>query len=281
VIKIGTSGYSYADWVGPFYPAGTKPNRMLALYARSFDCVELNYTYYRMPQARQLERMVESTGGLVDFAVKAHQDITHAHGSINPATCKTFLDSLSPLRERGVLAAVLFQFPFSFQATPDNRARLGQLAEATSGWPGVVEFRHRGWLSPETFEMLRNNALGFCCVDEPRLPGLLPALSEVTSSVGYVRFHGRNAGQWWKHEHAWQRYHYLYSEAELREWLEPLRSMEQRAAKVYLFSNNHYQGNAATNARMMKDLLGQKPRGDKADDEIGRQMSLDLSTLEE
>jgi len=128
----------------------------------------------------------------------------------------------------------------------------------TEDFPIVVEFRNRSWITDDVFTFLRDRKLGFCCVDEPKLKGLMPPRVELTSSIGYIRFHGRNAQKWWQHEHAWERYHYLYTADELKEWLEPITTIAALAEKVFLFTNNHYLGNAATNARMLKDLLGQK-----------------------
>jgi len=120
----------------------------------------------------------------------------------------------------------------------------------------VVEFRNRGWAQQETLDMLTEHNLGYCCVDEPALRGLMPRLGVATSETGYVRFHGRNAEQWWEHEEAWQRYDYLYSEEELREWVGKVEAITERTHRTYVFFNNHYQGKAALNASLFDQLLG-------------------------
>lgn len=257
MIKIGTSGYSYADWKGTFYPPRIKNSDMLEYYSTKFDCVELNFTYYRIPEKKHLDKMVKITGKNVEFSVKAYQGITHNRSS-DKETIQKFISSLSPLIDAQVLGAILFQFPNSFRFNQDNLNYISFLKEELNSLPMVIEFRHRSWIIDQLFVQLKNLNIGYCCVDEPELPGLMPPRAEVTSSLGYVRLHGRNAEKWWKHEHSWERYHYLYSKKELQEWVLPIKKMERNSEKVYLFANNHYNGNAATNAHMMKDLLGIK-----------------------
>lgn len=253
-IRIGTSGYSYNDWRRVFYPAGLKAADMLAYYAQRFPAVEINTTYYRPPTAAVLARMAAKVPAGFEFAVKAHKLITHGE-SFAPDACSAFHCALAPLREAGSLGAVLAQFPSSFHRTPQNEEFLARLRDALPEDPLVVEFRHHGWVTDATWELLRSLDIGYCCVDEPALRGLVPPVARVTSAVGYVRFHGRNAAEWWKHEHGWQRYNYLYSEAELAEWVPRVEEVASRAAKTYVFFNNHYIGQAGQNARMLAELL--------------------------
>jgi len=99
-------------------------------------------------------------------------------------------------------------------------------------------------------------SIGYCCVDEPRLKGLMPPLAVLTSNIGYVRFHGRNSEKWWKHEQAFERYNYLYSPEELSEWVGKIKALAEKSDKTFVIFNNHYQGQATLNARMMEELLG-------------------------
>jgi uncharacterized protein YecE (DUF72 family) len=98
--------------------------------------------------------------------------------------------------------------------------------------------------------------LGFVGVDEPRLKGLVPPVAVATGPVGYVRFHGRNARQWYQHEHAWQRYDYSYSREELAEWVPKLRALEATTTQVLVYFNNAWQGQGLENSRTLKELLG-------------------------
>jgi len=120
-----------------------------------------------------------------------------------------------------------------------------------------VEFRDSGWVTDETFEDLRRLKLGFCCVDEPRLKGLMPPVVKATGPVGYVRFHGRNAARWWEHENAWERYDYTYKEDELAEWVPRLRELEASTEVTLVYANNHYRGQSISALQSLMSLLAQ------------------------
>ena len=118
-------------------------------------------------------------------------------------------------------------------------------------YPPKVEFRNKEWLTEETYALLRENNLSFCCVDEP----YFPRVAEVTSSTAYVRFHGRNYKKWWKHEHAYERYDYTYPVEELEEWTPKIQEMDGMAENTFVFANNHYQAQGIETARQLKMLL--------------------------
>jgi len=252
MIKIGTSGFSYTDWVGPVYPKGLPDRDRLAFYAREFSTVELNVTYYRIPTARTAAGWAARTPPDFLFSVKAFRGITHER--VDPEFV-AFRELLAPLVGAGKLGCVLAQFPNSFHATAENRAYLRCLRDGLPDVPVVVEFRHVSWVSPATFAQLRELELGFCNVDEPRLPGLMPSLGVATSKVGYVRFHGRNAAKWYQHKEAWERYDYTYSLDELREWVPRLREVNATAPLTLVYFNNHFQGQAVRGARDLGQLL--------------------------
>lgn len=254
MIRIGTSGYSYQDWIGPFYPEGIPNRDMLACYAQHFDTVEVNFTYYRLPNASTLGAMARKVPAGFLFTVKASQELTHGRED-NREAFGQFVEALKPLQEQGKFGCILAQFPWSFRPDEQTRAYLAYVRERFGDLPVVVEFRNAGWVSEDTFELLGRLRLGFCCVDEPRLKGLVPPVARVTGPIAYLRFHGRNAAKWWQHEEAWQRYDYTYSEDELREWLPKIRQMEGSAETLYVFANNHWQGQAVTTAKQLRLLL--------------------------
>jgi len=254
LILVGTSGYAYADWKGTFYPPGLPDRDRLDFYARRFTALEVNFTYYRLPAPGQLAAMAERGGGKVTLTVKANREMTHS-GKAGEEEFRTFRAALEPLAEKGVLGCVLAQFPWSFRRCPEGRAALKTLRDRLRPFPVVVEFRHASWAAEETFAFLREAGIGFCAVDEPRLKGLFPPLAEVTSPIAYLRFHGRNARAWWRHEEPHERYDYLYRRSQLAEWLPRIRAMESRAEKTFLFMNNHYEGKAAVNAGMFLEML--------------------------
>jgi uncharacterized protein YecE (DUF72 family) len=253
-ILIGTSGFSYEDWRGYFYPPELPKKEMLSFYARHFPTVEVNATYYSIPHPATFAQMAGKVPPGFQFVVKAHKEMTHAE-EFAPQPFQEFRTVMEPLVERDMLGCVLAQFPWAFRATPASRAILEQFRRALPDLPVVVEFRNSGWVSEETFTLLQNLSFGFCCVDEPRLKGLMPRIVRATSPIGYVRFHGRNAAKWWQHEQAYERYDYLYSEEELAQWVPRIRELAEATERTYLFFNNHYEGKAGQNAQMMARLL--------------------------
>ncbi len=253
VIHVGTSGYSFADWVGPFYPPGTRSGDFLAYYARHFGCVEVNSTYYRIPHPRVLGQMERKTPEGFRFIVKLHQSMTH-ESSTDPALLASFLAVLEPLKAAGKYHGLLAQFPWAFRRTDENKRHLERLREGLAGEPLWVEFRHASWMHPQLPEWLRERALGYCAVDEPALPGLLPPVTHLTTDTGYVRMHGRNAATWWGRGGG-DRYDYDYSERELHEWVDRVTELARRAKQTYLFFNNCHAGQAARNAKLMEELL--------------------------
>lgn len=260
MIYIGTSGYSYKDWVGPFYPEGTPRKEWLEFYARQFRVTELNFSYYRVPTTFTMERLVAKTPQDFVFTLKAHQDMTHNREG-NEEVFSEFVHSLEPLIQAGKFGCVLAQFPYSFRPDEEGLEYLRFLREQLSDLPLVIEFRRRDWIRDEVFDLLRDNDLGFCCVDQPRFKNLIPPIAVATSSIGYVRFHGRNAKKWWQHKEAWERYDYTYSDEELEEWVPKIHELQEKADKTFVFANNHWQGQAVQTARQLQMLLtGFEPR---------------------
>lgn len=254
MLHLGTSGYSYADWVGPFYPEGTQSRDFLDHYARLFSAVEIDYTYYRPPSARTLEGMARKVGPGFKFALKATSTMTHER-SATPQDYVEYLEALKPLQAENKLACILAQFPFSFHNAQANRAYLSRLREGFGEVPVVVEFRNVEWIKDAVFALLRTLHLGFCCVDQPRFESLVPPVAVATSDWAYLRFHGRNSDKWWEQEEAWQRYDYTYKREELAEWVPKVQKLATQAKHTAIFFNNHYSGQAPTNALQFEEML--------------------------
>ena len=255
MIRVGTSGYAYDDWKGPFYPPDLRPRDYLTYYARHFSFTEVNSTYYRQPSPFMLRQLARKTPDGFLMAVKVFSGVTHDRSRLEDA--RVFRQALAPLEEAGKLGCTLLQFPFSFRPDGANRDYLGRVLEVLQGVPVAVEFRHRDWLEDAAgLELLRQAQAGFVCVDEPRLSGLLPPVVRVTGPVGYVRFHGRNREKWWRHQQAYERYDYLYSEQELMEWVPRIQQLAAQTRYTFVAMNNHYQAKAVVNARMLLQLLG-------------------------
>lgn len=254
MIYIGTSGFSYDDWVGPYYPPNLSKNDWLSFYAKEFNTLEINYTYYRIPTAKTLAGMARKVPDGFLFTLKTPQEMTHTRDAV-AALFPQFIEALKPLTDQKKFGAILAQFPSSFHHTRENVEYLKDFRDCLLDLPIVVEFRNAQWLNDQTFAFLREHKLGFCCVDEPRLKGLLPPIAEATSQVAYVRFHGRNAAKWWQHEQAYERYDYTYSKEELDEWTPKIQNLNQLAETVFVFANNHYRAQGIDTARQLRLLL--------------------------
>ena len=254
MIYFGTSGFSYNDWVGSFYPAGMPKREWLAYYAREFNTCEVNSTFYALPKLSSIKAMVEKTDGEFLFSIKANQEMTHQREN-NAPVFKAFRQILEPIITAGKLGCILVQFPYSFRFNRHNWDYLARFREWLGELPIVIEFRNVQWLRSEIFDWLRHQDLGFCCVDEPQLPNLLPPLAMVTSRIGYVRFHGRNSAKWWQHEQAYERYDYSYTPQELSEWLPKIQKLDSIAGKTFIFANNHWRGQAVSTIRQLRVML--------------------------
>ena len=154
-----------------------------------------------------------------------------------------------------MLGCVLLQFAEGYRRSPENLARLALLRDELPDLPVVAEFRSSEWAGEGTFDLLRSLEFGFCCVDQPQLEGLMPPLTAVTSPIGYVRLHGRNAEQWRGGAHAWSRYEYLYSKEELQEVVPRVEEVATVAAQTFVVTNNHKDGHSVINAEQMRELL--------------------------
>ncbi|MEO0081968.1 MAG: DUF72 domain-containing protein [candidate division WOR-3 bacterium] len=297
-LRVGTSGFSFADWVGPVYPKNLPRAMMLEYYEQvlGFDTVELNFTYYSMPKLHTMESLVKRTRDNFRFVVRSHREMTHdiweeggesnvecpipdtgsqsarantrsrAEGVRMPASrgrgrmkdlsmvFRQFREGLVPLMASGKLGCVLVQLPSFFWPSPDSRDYLARLRERLPGVPVVVEFRNKAWVRDSTYRTLTEIGIGYCVVDEPQLPRLMPFDPRRTSDIAYFRFHGRNR-HWFKASRE-ERYNYLYSRDELADFVEPLEATISGARQAFAFFNNCHAGAAARNAVMMKQLLG-------------------------
>ena len=258
-LYIGTCGFSYKDWIGPFYPKGIKSIDMLPYYAERFSAVEIDSTYYAIPKPALFESMDRRTPADFRFAVKAPGSVTHSPVDAQPpaADVRAFAECLEPVRRSDKLAVVLTQFPNAFRPSRNSLHRLERLREWWADLPLVAEFRHRDWQRNDALVHLRELGIGWCNVDEPRFASLMRPGAEVTSPIGYIRFHGRNYAKWWKQERAsHERYDYLYTKDELEEWVPRIADVVSQATQSYVFFNNHRLGKAPANARDLTRMLG-------------------------
>jgi uncharacterized protein YecE (DUF72 family) len=295
-LRIGTSGWSYPSgkgtWNGLFYPAsrskraGTAGFDELRFYAEHFETVEVNSTFYGQPRADVTRTWVERTPPGFEFSLKLYQKFTHpkmfreaalkrAPGSEGPlldllaqvtrSDLDDFRAGIDPLASAGRLGALLAQFPASFKDSPQSRDYLSQLLRAFDAYPIAVELRHRSWSDAigQTLAMLNELGAAWVQIDEPKFRFSVRQnyLPNVTSFY-YMRLHGRNAAQWWRHEHRDDRYNYLYSDDELRDVSEIAGAAKELVKKSYLYTNNHFAAKSVVNAVMLKAQLGQPIEGE-------------------
>jgi uncharacterized protein YecE (DUF72 family) len=290
-VRVGTSGWSYptgrGTWNGLFYPErGTKGLRAadeLAYYAEHFDTVEVNSSFYRPPIAATTARWVAQTPPGFEFSLKLHQGFTHAvpigHGTpppdehrhgptvprSAPGAANVFKDGLDPIARSGKLGALLAQFPPSFHFSPGSLAYVEELLETFREYPVAVELRHRSWSDSiaDTMAVLDRFQAAWVQIDEPKFRlSIRQDLAPNIERFYYLRLHGRNATQWWSHEAAEDRYNYLYSDEELRPFVDVVATVRPEVKKAYLYLNNHFAAKAVVNATVLKHQLGQPVTGE-------------------
>jgi uncharacterized protein YecE (DUF72 family) len=252
---IGTSGYSYPDWVGGFYPAGTRPGRMLAFYARQFPLVELNFTFYRPPTLEMLARLAGQAPPGFQFVVKLPRTISHERRTDD---LDGFRKAVFELDRRGRLSGLLCQLPQSAHDDRPSRAWVKTVGKALGDLRLAVEFRHRSWAGPETLDWMGELGLTTVAVDVPDLPGLYPRGWVQSGPTAYVRFHSRNKANWYASDQG--RYHYRYDDAALTEWLDAASAAaaEGTAQRTQFLFNNCYRRQAVDNARRMGQLAARR-----------------------
>lgn len=293
-LRIGTAGWNYPNgrgtWNGVFYPprrTRPKPFDELRYYAEHFDTVEVNSTFYGQPRAEVTRGWVARTPARFEFAVKLYQKFTHprmfeeriarslraaktsdaveALAKPTAADLDEFKRGIDPLATSGKLGPLLAQFPASFKRTSRSQDYLSTLLDIFGGYPVAVELRHSSWSDAfgETLTLLNAFGAAWVQIDEPKFrfsirQNYLPNVK----GFYYMRLHGRNAAKWWRHDKSEDRYDYLYSEDELREFTETASAARELVKKAYLYTNNHFSAKSVANAAMIKRQLGEPIEGE-------------------
>ena len=262
MLRIGPCGWAYKDWDGIVYPA-KKPKGFdrLAFLAQFFDAVEIDTSFYGPPRATSTKSWAESISAnpRFRFTAKLFRNFTHTRNATSKEE-HDFKDGMMPLLESGRFGALLLQFPWSFRYTPENRAYVAGLHRRFSEFPLVLEVRHATWAEPDVLDFLADLGIGLCNIDQPLFHRSIKPGDQVTSTIGYVRLHGRNYGKWFSatalsHE----RYDYLYTPDELEPWVERLKKIERETQDTYAMNNNHHIGKAITNGLEIKAMITGKP----------------------
>jgi uncharacterized protein YecE (DUF72 family) len=281
-LRIGTSGWNYpsgrGSWNGIFYPpasTGRRPRGAakpkfdeLAYYAEHFDTVEINTTFYGQPRAAVAETWVDRTPAGFEFSLKLYRGLTHADTSSVPPLDLEAIDQyrrgIEPLAAAGKIGALLAQFPPSFKQAAESQGYLDALLKRFRDYPVAVELRHRSWSDNfhSTLSLLNSHNAALTQIDEPKFKVSIRQnqLPNITGFY-YMRLHGRNAAQCWKHDKSEDRYNYLYSADELKSFSETAGAARRLVKKFYLYFNNHFASKAVVNAVMIKKQLGEPVAG--------------------
>jgi uncharacterized protein YecE (DUF72 family) len=274
-IRVGTAGWSYKDWDGIFYPPGMQRRKQhpLEYLARFFDTTEINTSFYgplKPEWAKLWCRKVATVNPKFLFTAKLYRAFTHSPIAVmEPTSAATIRPSdedeartregLDALANEGRLGALLIQFPVSFKNTSLNREYLERLLRQFIEYPRVVEVRHSSWNDAETLAAFAQQNVGFCNIDQPLLGRSLKPTEHVTSTIGYVRLHGRNYEHWFADQvsadNRNDRYNYLYNQKELAGWKEKIESIAERAQTTYVITNNHFESKAGVNALELKAMI--------------------------
>jgi uncharacterized protein YecE (DUF72 family) len=277
-LRIGTSGWNYpagrGTWNGLFYPAAPRGRRgkgiakpkfdELTYYAEHFDTVEVNTTFYGQPKATVARTWSDRTPAGFEFSLKLYRRLTHGNVPGVPPLDLEAIDEyrrgIEPLAVAGKIGALLAQFPPSFRQTSESQGYLDALLQRFRDYPIAVELRHRSWSDDfsSTLALLNSHDAALTQIDEPKFKVSIRQ-NQLPNIAGfyYMRLHGRNAEQWWKHDKSEDRYNYLYSADELKPFSETADAARRLVKKFYLYFNNHFASKAVVNAVMIKHQLGE------------------------
>ena len=236
-INIGTSGWHYKHWVGPFYPEKTDTNKMLEYYAQDFNTVEINNSFYQMPSARTLKTWVEITPDDFFFAVKASRYITHMKKLKDPEDpVKRFMKRAKFLGNK--MGPILFQLPPRWKF---NRERLASFLDPLPKGPRYAfEFRDETWFCDEAYQILRNHNAAFCIY---QIAGRMSP-KEVTADFVYVRLHGPGDNA----------YEGEYDKKVLAGWAGAFHKWRSSGKDVYCYFDNDQNGYAPKDAIKLKKM---------------------------
>ncbi|MHC4395346.1 MAG: DUF72 domain-containing protein [Planctomycetota bacterium] len=236
-IRIGTSGWYYNHWSGLFYPAQLPKSKWFEYYAKHFDTVEINNTFYQLPKRQSVKKWYGQAPKNFIYAVKANRYITHIKRLKEAAeSLERFFETADLLKKK--LGPVLYQLP------PNLHKDLDLLGSFVGLLPrnriAVFEFRHKSWYSEDTYKLLDQTGVGFCVHDMPgkQTPRI------ITGDIIYVRFHGPTG-----------KYVGSYTKSALKNWIQWLKGQSKKARGTYIYFNNDFEAYAVNNAKQLKEQL--------------------------
>jgi uncharacterized protein YecE (DUF72 family) len=249
-VFLGTSGWSYQEWEGPFYEKGER--RKLRAYSRVFKTVEIDSTFYRVPSKGTVMGWLRYSPPEFVFTAKLPKIVTHDKklGLIGDVKVdlEGFFEVMRPLQLGGKLGCLLIQLPPKYNYNPENLEGFFELLDPTFRY--AVEFRHLSCMREETWALLHKYGVAYANVDEP----LLPPEVHLTTDFSYFRWHGKGADIW---------FDYRYSKEELELWAPKVQNASRQVKKIYGYFNNHYHGYAPENCLQLIERLGLLSKGQK------------------
>jgi uncharacterized protein YecE (DUF72 family) len=264
-IRLGTQGWNYDAWVGPFYPPGTRSGEFLRIYARAFDTVEVDSTFYAIPAAKTVRGWAERAPEGFTFALKMPQEITHERKlRDSDDLLAEFMERARELGDK--LGPILIQLGPEF--APNALPALAQfLPKLPRDARFAVEFRHRGWIHDGIIALLAEHHVALALTDGKWIPRkqMMTLATRPTSDFLYMRWMGpdRSIVDFSRIQ--------VDRTRELEAWSHALTSLAQRVGGVYGYVNNHFAGHSPSSVRDLQRMLGQRP---VMPDELGEQMTL-------
>jgi uncharacterized protein YecE (DUF72 family) len=257
-IYIGTSGWTYSDWIGKFYPSNLPSNKRLVFYSKYFKTVEVNYSFYHLPRVSTYQKWFEKTPKDFIFAIKASRFITHIKRLQNVDDAwKQFLENTLVLKEK--LGPILFQFPPSFKADKENLQRLKSFLKLLSDYSlptthyplnslptthyplkYAFEFRHQTWCDKKIYDLLKKYKSAWVIADSSRYP----KTETTTIDFVYIRMHGPGI-----------MFASKYSKKELEKLAQKIKHWQKEGKDVYVYFNNDFSGYAVENAKELQQIL--------------------------
>jgi uncharacterized protein YecE (DUF72 family) len=288
-IRVGTSSWADPGFVAEWYPQGMPARDRLAWYAERFDLVEVNSSFYAVPEVSTVMRWAQVTPDGFTFDYKLHKLLSRHSAEVESlppdlregaettgrgrvrltpeleaAMVDATIEAVAPLEEAGKLGALLLQLTPAFAPGKHELDEIAALIERLAPRPVAVEFRHRGWVrekrADETFAWLSEHDAAFVAVDAP--PGdhvpIMPPVDAVTrDDLAYMRMHGRNTEGYLKGKSVAERFGWEYTDEELEEIKQRAERMAEDAVSVHVAFNNNRGRDAPTSARRFRQLLGQ------------------------
>lgn len=255
-IYIGIAGWSYPDWKGIVYTSSKIDQ--LEFISRFVDCIEINSTFYRPPEAKNSRSWLKRTSAKKDFffTAKLHKDFTH-EGKIETETIRQFHAGFEPMLEESKLKKMLVQFRYDFDDMKGHREHLGKIIKNfTHAFDLAIELRHKSWENPEALKFLEQLGVTICNLDYPTTWNSFDLQDCWVGKNGYFRLHGRNVDKWFdKDAGRDETYDYYYNSKELAQ----IKGRIERLARAYeyliVIANNHYRGAELANALELKCLI--------------------------